>query len=178
MTNHIMTCANHPNRETSLRCNRCDKPICPQCAKHTPVGYRCRECLRGQQKAFDTARQIDYPLAAVISAIGAGVAMYLLGFLSWWGLFIAPVVGGGLADIIRSVVGRRRSRSLPTVAVVGGAIGTLPTFWQPFGRIVFVIAAGDIGSLGTVLLGVVMLFAVAGLTLTTLFYRLRAGIRV
>jgi hypothetical protein len=83
-----------------------------------------------------------------------------------------------LADIIRSVVGRRRSRSLPTVAVVGGAIGTFPTFWQPFGRIVFVIAAGDIGSLGTVLLGVVMLFAVAGLTLTTLFYRLRAGIRV
>jgi hypothetical protein len=133
--------------------------------------------LRGQQKAFDTARQIDYPLAAVLSAIGVGVAMYLLGFLGWWGLFIAPVVGGGLADIIRRVVGRRRSRSMPRVAVIGGAIGTLPILWQPFSRIVFVIAAGDIGSLGMVLLGAVILFAVAGLTLTTLFYRLRAGIR-
>ena len=177
MTDHIMTCANHPNRETSLRCNRCDKPICSQCAGHTPVGYRCRECLRGQRKAFDTARQIDYPLAAVIAAITAGVAMYLLRFLGWWGLFIAPVVGGGLADIIRRVVGRRRSSSLPTVAVVGGAIGTLPALWQPFSLIVIVIAAGDIGALGMFLLDAVILLAVAGLTLTTLFYRLRAGIR-
>ncbi len=43
----IPTCANHPERETGLRCNRCGKPICSQCAVQTPVGYRCRECVRG-----------------------------------------------------------------------------------------------------------------------------------
>ncbi|MEN6392186.1 MAG: B-box zinc finger protein, partial [Anaerolineaceae bacterium] len=25
-------CTNHPQTETSLRCNRCDKPICTKCA--------------------------------------------------------------------------------------------------------------------------------------------------
>lgn len=177
MTDHIMVCSNHPNRETNLRCNRCGKLICPQCAEHTPVGYRCRECLLGQQKTFDTVQRIDYPLAAVVSAVGVGVAMYLLGFLSWWGLFIAPIVGGGLADVIHKVVGRRRGRNLSRVAVISGVIGTLPALWQPISLIVLVLATGDIGALGAALLQTVVLFAVAGLTLSTLFYRLRGGIR-
>ncbi|MQC24840.1 MAG: hypothetical protein DWG81_02705, partial [Chloroflexi bacterium] len=29
-------CANHPDRPTALRCNKCAKPICPGCALHTP----------------------------------------------------------------------------------------------------------------------------------------------
>ena len=48
-------CANHPAVETTLRCNRCGKPICAECAVRTPTGYRCKECVRGQQKIFDTA---------------------------------------------------------------------------------------------------------------------------
>jgi hypothetical protein len=56
-------CANHPQTPTSLRCNRCEKPICPKCAVKTPIGYRCKECVRGQQKIFDTAQWYDYPLA-------------------------------------------------------------------------------------------------------------------
>ena len=35
-----LTCANHPDRETLLRCNKCGKPICISCAVRTPVGYR------------------------------------------------------------------------------------------------------------------------------------------
>ena len=31
-------CANHPTIATSLRCNRCNKPICHKCAVLTPVG--------------------------------------------------------------------------------------------------------------------------------------------
>ena len=34
-------CANHPGVETSLRCNKCGKPICAKCAVRTPTGYRC-----------------------------------------------------------------------------------------------------------------------------------------
>ena len=49
------TCANHPNRETMLRCNKCEKPICLQCAVLTEVGYRCKECVRGQQALYFNA---------------------------------------------------------------------------------------------------------------------------
>jgi membrane associated rhomboid family serine protease len=38
-------CYRHPQVETSLRCNRCNKPICPKCAQRTPVGFRCAECV-------------------------------------------------------------------------------------------------------------------------------------
>ena len=169
MTDQTMVCANHPHRETTLRCNRCEKPICPQCAVHTPVGYRCKECVRGQQKEFETAREIDYPIAGLISAVALGVAMYLLGFLGWWGIFIAPVVGGGVADIVHRAVGRRRSRYLPLAAVIGGAIGILLSF------ILFI--AGELGGLGAVLLQIVVPMVMGGLMLVTLFYRLR-GIRV
>jgi len=34
----------------------------------TPVGYRCRECVRGQQQVFETAVWSDYVIAAVVVA--------------------------------------------------------------------------------------------------------------
>ena len=58
-----LNCYNHPQRETMLRCNRCERPICSECAVLTPTGYRCKECIRGQQKTFDTSRPLDLPLA-------------------------------------------------------------------------------------------------------------------
>src|SRR4030043_252957 len=75
MTEVVLTCANHPNRETSLRCKRCNKPICASCAVLTPVGYRCRECVRGQQATFDTAGVGALGVGAVVSAVGTGAAL-------------------------------------------------------------------------------------------------------
>lgn len=39
------SCYRHPDRETTLRCGRCNKAICVKCARHTAVGYRCPDCL-------------------------------------------------------------------------------------------------------------------------------------
>ena len=63
-------CYVHPNRATTLRCNRCERPICAEDAVLTPTGYRCRECIRSQQRIFDTALWYDYITAFVSSAIG------------------------------------------------------------------------------------------------------------
>lgn len=125
MTDATLYCANHPDRETSLRCNRCGKPICVRCAVQTPVGYRCRECVRGQQAAFETAGLLRLGAAAVISAVAAGIASALLGALGFWGLLLAPVAGGGIAEAVRWAVRRRRSRRLPRVAAAGAVLGIL-----------------------------------------------------
>src|SRR5712691_12728314 len=37
----IPTCYRHPNRETGLSCTECDRPICTECLRMTPVGPRC-----------------------------------------------------------------------------------------------------------------------------------------
>ena len=73
-----MHCANHPDRETMLRCNKCDKPICYECAVLTPVGYRCKECVREQQNVYYNAETTR------ILLIG-GVVALLLGWASaYW----------------------------------------------------------------------------------------------
>jgi cytochrome bd-type quinol oxidase subunit 2 len=89
------------------------------------VGYRCPECVRGQQKVFDTSTSIDFVLAGGIAFVLVALATAVLRFLGFWGLFLSPVVGGGIAGIIQWAVRRRRSRRLPLVAAAGGALGTV-----------------------------------------------------
>lgn len=125
MTEAALVCANHPDRATTLRCNRCDKPICTSCAVRTPVGYRCRECIRGQQATFETATPIQLAVAGIVAAIGAGLAVALLGRIGFFGLLLAPLAGGGLAEVVRWSVRRSRSRRLPWVAVAGAVAGAL-----------------------------------------------------
>ncbi len=180
MTEQPLFCANHPDRETTLRCNRCGKPICASCAVHTPVGYRCRECLRGQQKVFETARQVDLPVAMVVTAICVGLATAALRYLSFWGLFVAPVAGGGIAEIVRWAVRRRRSRHLALFAAIGGALGVLATLgfmFFPYFQLLFLSAGFEVSMLGGVALSFLWPIVNGVLVISTLFARLR-GIRL
>lgn len=119
-------CANHPTVETSLRCNRCEKLICPKCAIATPTGYRCKECVSGQQKIFDTSRAIDYPVAFFLSLIFTGIASFFISFLGFFALLLAPAAGVVIAEIVRFGIRKRRSRSLFLTAAGGAVLAGLP----------------------------------------------------
>ncbi|MCA0328598.1 MAG: rhomboid family intramembrane serine protease [Actinobacteria bacterium] len=38
-------CYRHPDRETYIRCTRCERPICPDCMISAAVGFQCPECV-------------------------------------------------------------------------------------------------------------------------------------
>ncbi len=130
----IHVCYRHPDVETGLRCNRCNKFICAQCAVRTPVGFRCPDCIREQEDKYFTGGNTDYVIAAVIalplSLVVAGLFTSILGGFGFFtliiGFFVAPAAAGAIAEAVRWGVGRRRSRYLRHVVIGSLILGTAP----------------------------------------------------
>jgi len=166
----ILYCKNHADRETALRCNNCNEPICSQCAIQTPTGYRCPECLRGQQKIFNTAKSQDFVLAfgvaAFLSYLGAVIATRI-GFFT---IFLAPFAGTVIAEAVRRVTDRRRSKKLYQTAIAGIVVGALPSLVAP---LFFIFLGAGIGNLIAILWPGLYLF----LAISSAYYRM-SGIQL
>jgi hypothetical protein len=170
-----LTCYLHPDRETLLRCNRCDRPICISCAVRTPTGYACKECIRGQQKKFDNAKTFDLVLAPIVAAIIAYGGSYLISFLSFFTLLIAPLVGMFIAESTQRLTQKRRSALLVQLIFAGSIAGSIPLLMMRLVALAIGFQAGSIG-LGLVM-GAIWQAAYAVMMVGAVRYRLM-GIRV
>ena len=126
-------CYAHPTRETGLRCKRCERYICTSCARPTPTGYMCRDCVRAHQKSFDTAEWFDFISGFIMAGLLSGVATILvtliggIGFLGWFLIFAgAPVAATIIAEGVRYATRRHRSRPLFITCAAGVVMGALP----------------------------------------------------
>lgn len=124
-------CVNHPDRETLLRCGKCGRPICTECAVRHPVGLRCPDCA--QLRKVPT---YDVPPSYYLRALGGGLGAALLSgvvvqllrlfipvlFLTF---FIALGAGAFVGEAISRVTGRKRGRGLQVVAGISVVLGSV-----------------------------------------------------
>lgn len=73
-------CYRHPDREAHIRCQRCERPICPECMVPAAVGFQCPECVREGNKGVRRARNIRLGGGSVVTwvLIGINLAVFLL----------------------------------------------------------------------------------------------------
>lgn len=122
----ITYCAVHPDRETGLQCNRCGRYMCSECAVPTPVGYRCKECVRAVENTYYNTQVVDYALIFGITAVlSAGVTFLisLVGFFILIYLLGALIAGGAISEVVMRVVKRRKGRYNRYVAWAGVLVG-------------------------------------------------------
>jgi phosphoglycerol transferase MdoB-like AlkP superfamily enzyme len=166
-----LKCANHPGRETLLRCNRCEKPICVECAVLTPIGYRCKECVRSQQKIFDTALPKDYVFGITLAGILSFIGSLLVGMVGFFVIFLAPAAGWVISEAVRKATGRRRGKQLFRLIAIATAIGALINLLP----ILLMLFLGNFG-IG-LLLAAIWPAVYAFIVSTTVYYRL-SGIQL
>ncbi len=127
LNDEILVCHWHPQTETTLRCYQCNTPICAKCAYRTPVGYICRDCRKGHKKRFEQSTRTDYVITVIGAILLGGIASLIPMIGSWWFiLFLSPLSGTLIAEVIWRAVGRRYGQHLWWLVVAGITVGTLP----------------------------------------------------
>lgn len=118
-------CTWHPDRLTGLRCIRCDRPICPRCARSAPVGWRCIDCAKQlRSPLYKVAPQ--NALAGGLAAAAVSAVISIIVRMLPLGLFIdiiAGLVTGGFMADAASAAGGRKHGPLMQVATVAGIAG-------------------------------------------------------
>jgi hypothetical protein len=89
--------------------------------------------VKGQQKVFNTSEWYDYISGFIVSAVLSAIAAFLvtfvggIGFFGWFLIAAgAPTAAVAIAEGVRLVTGKRRSRPLFLTVAVGVVIGALP----------------------------------------------------
>lgn len=77
----VVTCYRHPDRRAGVTCQRCDRPICPDCMTQGSVGFHCPECVRAAAKAAPVYTTRTLPVAqpyVTYALMAVNVAVFVL----------------------------------------------------------------------------------------------------
>ncbi len=160
-TNTSHYCYYHPNTPTELRCNKCGKYICVKDARRTPVGYRCKSCVKEQQDVFFNATPIDYAVAAVIASVLGMIAAVIMPALGFIAIFGGPIAGTIIAEAVFRATGKRRGRYIWMV-VIACMLITAAVRLLMMPEVVYAISFGLLGPIAFTLIwmGVYLVFSI------------------
>jgi membrane associated rhomboid family serine protease len=168
----MQTCYKHADRRAGVVCQRCDRPICPDCMRQASVGFHCPECTKqGAQKVVRASQLRTRPVVAY-ALIAANVVIYLAcvgsglqtrptvvvdyGLLGQGFLVTGQEIGVAAGEYYRLVTGGFLHANLIHVIMNMLALYQLGLLLEPaFGRLRFAVvymASMGAGALGVMLL--------------------------
>ncbi len=165
-------CYRHPDRETWVRCGRCDRPICPKCAMQGPVGFRCRICGKPKFDPLTSFTPVQLLGGLAFAFMGGGLVAVVAPMIGFFSLFLSFLAGGFIAESITRVTGYKHGPLMLGVLFGGIVLGSLAAFVFQHGDLVSMFfqygaayGAQDGPSLGSVL-GQAVMWAVVGVAAT------------
>ncbi|GAB3226282.1 rhomboid family intramembrane serine protease [Glycomyces halotolerans] len=140
-------CYRHRNRQTYLRCVRCDRPICADCRIDAPVGFQCPNCVAEGRRSMRAPRSAfgggtaGASGAVTKAMIALNVAMFVLTLL----IGGMGAIGGSMTQLHLALAEYARPAHaqvellgnlylLPTVAA-GGEYRLLTSMFMHYGAI-------------------------------------------
>lgn len=121
----VPTCFRHPERESYIRCQRCDRFICPDCQRQAAVGFQCVECVQ------EAARSTPPPrtrFGGVLRQGDGGIVTKTLIGLNVAVFVLVLAVGNVLVDRVDLIGGTMFSESVGlSTGVADGAYWRLLT---------------------------------------------------
>ncbi|GAA3818870.1 rhomboid family intramembrane serine protease [Streptomyces chiangmaiensis] len=116
----LPVCYRHPDRETGIRCTRCERPICPECMVDASVGFQCPDCVRtGSGTGHAPGASRPRTLAGgTVTADPRLLTKILIGINV--AVFIAVHVDSSLLDHLVLVGAWPPTPFTPTTGVAGG----------------------------------------------------------
>ena len=95
----VPTCYRHPGRESHIRCQRCERPICPDCMRDAAVGFQCPDCVAAGAKATRQGRT-TYGGLRPTDATATSIGLIAVNVGVWLAIALTGGYGSRLVDLL------------------------------------------------------------------------------
>jgi membrane associated rhomboid family serine protease len=94
----VTTCAFHPDRRAGVGCQRCGRPICPDCMHTASVGFHCPACVAAGRQTVHTAHTLRARRDPILTKVLIGLnVLAFLAVMNGGELYRdGLLIGGGL----------------------------------------------------------------------------------
>lgn len=123
MATVVQTCYRHPDRRAGVVCQRCDRPICPDCMRQASVGFHCPECTKTSGQRVMRAAELRTKPVVTNVLIALNLAVFVSGIGSGLGTKDEYIGYGGLVGEGRLLEGIPIRFEVPLGELVGVAHG-------------------------------------------------------
>ena len=95
----VPVCYRHPGREPHIRCQRCGRPICPDCMRDAAVGFHCPECVAEGRRTTRSDRT-TYGGLRPTNAATTSLAIIGVNVTVWLAILLTGGAGSRLLDLL------------------------------------------------------------------------------